>query len=54
MFTQLRSILTSSALMIGFLIILLVGFGNVQEKQQAFDLGFRFLRFGAAFAIFNV
>ncbi len=41
-------------LVTGFLIMLLVGFTDMRDKAAAFDVGFRFLRFGSIFAIWPV
>ena len=42
------------ALVIGFALVLLVAFYDVPEKQHVFDLAFRFMRFGGAFAVLNI
>lgn len=54
MFKEVRDNLTEWAIGLGFILMLLVAFGNIREKQDAFDLGLRFMRFGAAVAVFAI
>lgn len=54
MFVRLYNLLTGWALVIGFLLSLAVGFyPGIDNRKYAFDLAFRFLRFGGAFAVLN-
>ena len=52
MWKEIRETTMWLSLVTGFVIMMLVAFMDIPDKQNAMDLGFRVFRMGAAFAIF--